>query len=561
MSNAKEPISEESRVHPPVEGPEVSRRGFLGGLGGLAASAGAVGMASVSLPSTASAAYVDPQGPRNRRRAARLIREAAALDQHLQPYTGHLCNGDETVYSADYRNQYSKGLPHNSLGEVDPMAYDLMVDAISSGDFADWEAVPLGGTRKQVCPLGALSYEVVGPDSHHAFIPAAPAFNSAWTAGEMVEVYWQALLRDVSFADYGTDPMAAAAAADLTGMSDFRGPKVAGQVTTATLFRGFPTGDTVGPYISQFLWLNIPYGMISIAQKYDTIAAGDDRGVTYADWLAIQNGTVPGSGANLPGPNRYIINGRDLSQYVHFDFTYQAFLNAALILLGFGGPALADNNPYKSSLTQAAFVNFGGPEILDLVAKAGNCALKAAWFQKWGVHRRSRPESFGGRVHNQITGAKGYGIHPDVINSQAVAETFARWGTYLHAQAYPEGSPTHCAYPAGHAAIAGACTTILKAFFKNDFVIAAAMEPMADGSALMPYAGPALTIGAELDKLASNISIGRNIAGVHWRTDGDEGMRLGEQIGIGILRDYRQNRPEPIADFVFPGFDGQTIVV
>ncbi|MEE2939522.1 MAG: vanadium-dependent haloperoxidase [Planctomycetota bacterium] len=535
----------------------VSRRSFLGG---LAASAGTLGAGAITLSSSASAAYSDPMSPGVRQRQAYRARLWAAKTQAELPYPAHACNGDETRY-ADFRNQFSKGLPHNALGEVDPAAYNALLTAIGSGRFADYEAVPLAGARKLACPLGALSFEMVGPDSHHVTIPAAPSFDSAWQAGEMVEVYWKALLRDLRFEDYGADAKAAAAAAELSRLSDFRGPKVTGRVTPDTLFRGFTAGDLVGPYISQFLWGDVPFGATVISQKYEGIAAGDDRGVTYADWLDIQNGNVPGSPTSLPGPTRYIVTGRDLAQYVHFDFSYQAYLNAGLMLLSLGSAAFASNNPYKTSAKQGAFVNFGGPEVLDLVAKASGCALKAAWFQKWGVHRRSRPEDFAGRVHNEKTARRAYGIHPEVLDSAAAAATYSRHGTYLLPLAYPEGSPTHCSYPAGHAVIAGACVTILKAFFDEDFVLPAPVVPSSDGSTLQPYTGASLTIGGELDKLASNISIGRNIAGVHWRTDGDCGMRLGEELAIGILRDYRKTRPEPISNVTFTSFDGRPMSI
>jgi hypothetical protein len=539
----------------------VSRRGFLGGVSSLAAAAtlGSVGAATLAAPVVAEAEELGPINPNQRRARAFLTRQKAALNQFLRPLPSHVANNDEQIYG-DLRAQYSKGLPHNALGEVTPAAYAALRTAVDSGNNADYEAIPLGGVRKQVSPQAALAFEMTGPDSHHVTIPPAPAFASAWEAGEMVELYWQALTRDVKFENYATDPDINAAVADMNAMSDFRGPKQGGQVTAQTLFRGFPSGDLVGPYISQLLWLTIPYGMIAIPQKYNMIADGDDRGITYADWLAIQNGTVPAPGANLPGPNRYIITGRDLAQYDHFDFSYQAFLNAALILLGLGGGALDDGNPYKTSVSQAGFSTLGGPDVLDLVAKAGNAGLKAAWYQKWQVHRRLRPEVFGGRVHNQLTGAKNYGIHPDVLNSAAVAEAFSRQGTYLLAQAYPEGSPTHPAYPAGHATISGACTTVLKAFFKESFVLPAPVVPSADGSALLPYGGGSLTVGGELDKLASNISLGRDTAGVHWRTDGDEGMRLGEKVGLGILRDYKLGYNENVT-FTVTTFDGATVTI
>ena len=215
----------------------VSRRGFLGGVGGLAASAGAIGVAGAALGSPAEAGYTDPQTTGVRRRRALNLRTRAALDQARVVYPDHQCNDDEDIYG-DFRNQYSKALPHDPvLGEVDTSAYLALLSAIESGAFADYEAVPLAGARKLACPLGALAFEMVGPDSHHVTIPPAPAFNSAWQAGEMVEVYWKSLLRDVPFADYGVNADVATAASDMSLLSDFRGPKSGGLVTSDTLFR------------------------------------------------------------------------------------------------------------------------------------------------------------------------------------------------------------------------------------------------------------------------------------------------------------------------------------
>ncbi|MEM7163573.1 MAG: hypothetical protein AAF487_14165, partial [Bacteroidota bacterium] len=43
---------------------------------------------------------------------------------------------------------------------------------------------------------------------------------------------------------------------------------------------------------------------------------------------------------------------------------------------------------------------------------------------------------------------------------------------YFLPMAFPEGSPMHPAYGAGHATVAGACVTILKAFFDTSTVLA-----------------------------------------------------------------------------------------
>jgi hypothetical protein len=124
------------------------------------------------------------------------------------------------------------------------------------------------------------------------------------------------------------------------------------------------------------------------------------------------------------------------------------------------------------------------------VARAANLGLKAAWFRKWAVHRRLRPEAYAGCVHNRKTGAASYPVHTRILNSQAAHETFNRFGSYLLPMAYPEGSPTHPAYPAGHAVIAGACATVLKAFFKESFVIGLTE---ADGSKMQVLKGSSPT--------------------------------------------------------------------
>jgi hypothetical protein len=391
-------------------------------------------------------------------------------------------------------------------------------------------------------------------------MPAPPAFASAEEAAEMVELYWQALTRDVPFGAYETHPLTLQAAAELSGVSGFRGPKAGGVVTPATLFRGTTPGDQVGPYISQFLWLDVPYGAIAMAQKVHSPLLGDDYLTAYAEWLAVQNGAARGANQFDPTP-RYIRNARDLTEYVHLDFPYQAALSACLLLLSFGDEALDAGHPYLHSATQRGFVTFGGPHLLDLVARVAQAALKAAWYQKWLVHRRLRPEEFAGRVHNHKTGAANYPIHQDILNSDALQAVFDTHSTYLLPMAYPEGCPTHPAYPSGHAAFVGACVTVLKAIFNEALVIPNPVVATDDGLSLVPYRGPALTVGGELNKLAANIGVGRDAAGLHWRSDISEGLKLGEAVVLGILTDLSATYNEDFAGFTLTTFDGTTVTV
>lgn len=536
------------------------RRSFLtrSAAAGIAA---ALPVAAIA-PDTAEAAVIrgpatNPGAAKRRADAALMIRRDAAVFQRSLPLPQHPDNGDEAAYASKI-GSFHKGLPHNNLGEVDRNAFRQLKRALTRRDDAEFEAIPLAGSRKLANPQATYMYSLEGTDSHALAMPPAPAFASEDQMAEIVEVYWHALLRDVPFSDYGTHPDAAAAAADMNQFSYFQN-KYGGGVTLDNLFRGETAGDQVGPYVSQFLLKDIPFGATSIKQKYEVESPGFDFMTSYPEWLEVQRGNVLSSSAF--GPARYIHDARSLGGFVHVDFTYQAYLSAAQIITGgLGINPWAPNLPYANSATQGRFVSFGGGDLLTLIAKAAQEALKTAWFQKWQVHLRLRPETFGGRIHNHLTGATTYPIDGSLYNVNVFNETNSRTGTYLLPMAYPEGSPTHPAYPAGHACVAGACVTILKAFFDNDLVIPGPVTSP-DGTSVVPWTGDPLTIGGELNKLAANISIGRDLAGVHYRTDGIDGLNVGEQVAIGILSDISRVYNEQFGGFSFPGFDDTIINV
>jgi hypothetical protein len=128
-------------------------------------------------------------------------------------------------------------------------------------------------------------------------------------------------------------------------------------------------------------------------------------------------------------------------------------------------------------------------------------------------------------------------------------------------QAYVEGCPLHPSYPAGHAVVAGACATLLKALFEETNVVSGAVSPGADGLSLVPYTDTPLTIGGELNKLAFNVPMARNWAGIHWRSDTDMSHIIGEQVTICFLQDQVNCFTEPFAGFSFTGFDGTSISI
>ena len=538
-----------------------NRRHFLTSVAGAAT----VGSTGLSLPQRAKAAI---SGPINRKQRAYDLRVGAAEYFRAMPDAKHHPNGDEELYP-DKRNSFAKTLPHDEMGLVRQDAWDSLMKAVDSGRTADYESILMGGSAKLVSPQAAHSFNLEGLDTHQLLMRPAPAFASPEQAAEMVELYWQSLARDVPFAEYETNDTIRAAAEDLSRMSDFRGPKAGGRVTASTVFRAGLPGDREGPYLSQFLAMPVASGATKYDQKIRTVAAGVDYLTAYPAFLNAQRGSAA-SQVTLDPVARYIRNARDLAEWVHRDYSYQAFLNAALILFELGDKnpgalgevrTFSDNNVLLYSRNQAGFVTWGVPDITDLLARVSKFAFQAAWCQKWLVHRRARPEEFGGHVHNHMTARATYPIHADLQNSPVLKAVHDKQGSYLLAQAFPEGTPAHPAYPSGHATVSGACATVLKAFFREDFIIPNPVIASSDGLEMRPYLGAPLTVGGEINKLVSNIAIGRDWAGIHWRTDMSEGIKLGEEVAIQSLRDFGKQYSEDFGGFTFNRFDGTEIMV
>ena len=306
------------------------RRRFLSRAGGAAAAAvvaSRMGPPSLNLLVAETADAAESSKLHTRIDQAYEMREKAALYQKGLPVPSNSTNGDEELYPNRIAN-YSKALLHDDFGGVIPAAYFALTSALASGEQAKIESLILGGAAKLSNPQAGLCFGLEGGDSHHFGMAAAPRFGSAEQAGEMAELYWQALTRDVPFARYDTDPLTSLAVTDLSRLSDFRGPRADGRITTQTLFRGITPGDLSGPYVSQFLWQDVPYGATRIVQRIRTVMPGVDYLSSFSHWLAAQNGTHPLLANRLEGTPRYIRNGRDLARYVQLDFTYQAFLNA-----------------------------------------------------------------------------------------------------------------------------------------------------------------------------------------------------------------------------------------
>ena len=558
-----------------------SRRKFMGAMGGVAAAAATIGVSPTLASAETQAEGVRlPHGASDPRVIKSfLLRVGAATREALIPVPPHTTNGDEARYP-DKSGSYSKGLLQDGYGRVNLNAYQSMKTALRTGNPADFENIIIGGTRLLNGPQGALAFDLEGTDSVQfgnapspanqesvVIVPPAPAVASAAYGSELVEMFWGSLLRDVAFTDYVTNGIAAQAAAELSSMPQYAGPRDgSGHVTPNLLFRGAFPGETVGPYMSQLAFVTTSFGAQEMSQQMTTYLPNLDYMTDLTTWQEVQNGIDTGLRNQIDPQPRYLHDGRGLAAYTHVDVLYQAYFAAYLVLSTLGVP-LNPGNPYAHSRTQNGFSTFGGPDIAASLGEIAARALDVVWYQKWVVHLRHRPESGGGLVQLIKTGqgnTVNATLNNNVLNSQAVQASFNKYSSYLLSQAFPEGSPTHPSYPTGHGTVGGACITLLKFFFDGNFVIPNPMVPTNDGLSLEPYTGGdagQMTVNAELNKLAHNISFGHGIhAGIHWRSDTDYSLLLGEAFAISVLQDKAQTYNEKFTINITK-FDGTTATI
>ncbi|MFQ3283586.1 MAG: hypothetical protein ACI9TI_001192 [Natronomonas sp.] len=571
-----------------------------------------------------------------RRQEAFLRRNRVARQQLLQA----TYRTDESVGDDDPVTNFGKALEHDADGVPTEAAYRSLVEALEDGSIDAFNDIMLEDgddrPRRLVEPHGALAFQKSGADPHMLQIRPHPPFASDQSGAEMVELYWRASCRDVQYGDYDSNTMISSAVDELEGMSGYNGPGSdadprAYDLSSDNLFRGIVPGAQKGPRISQFLWKAVPRGAIPLSQRIRVLTGAEasvtfDSGDTtltfdgpdyltdFETWKKVQNG-VPVPDVNPP-PNlvvrkddpdkqvqRHIITGRDLANKVRRQVPYLSIRDAAEILLGMGVP-FDPNIPYGTGTdeigTGRPFINFGSNDVLDIVVNVFISGQNVCWYRKWKLHRRLRPEEYGGRIHAQRERERSFDIPENVLDSDVLKKTEKEpsnggFGSSLLPQAYTEGSPTHPSFPAGHSGVAGACVTTLKAMFdgthafSNDQMVV----PIADGTTNAHLEGggttnvqqttlstiadesggtggtiaatqqkidgardSTVTVNDELNKLAANMAFGRNWAGIHYRTDGIDGFLVGEQAAVRYLQEHMRQYDLPFDGFrLEPFFD------
>ena len=200
----------------------------------------------------------------------------------------------KNMKNANYIANYTKGLRHHNNGEVIKEEYEKLLKALKTGKQEDFNQITQSSNAVQLTnPQAGFAFDLEGPDSHDMGIRKAPRIDGAEVAGEMAELYWMVLCRDIPFKEFDSNSIIADAVSDLSSnstYSDFphkevgfltnignaRGDDIFSkkfdirpenrEITKETIFRGITEGDIKGPYISQFLWKDVPWGSQKLEQ-------------------------------------------------------------------------------------------------------------------------------------------------------------------------------------------------------------------------------------------------------------------------------------------------------
>lgn len=445
----------------------------------------------------------------------------------------------------NYIGLFTKAFEHNKAACVNKKEYKKFLKWLKDGGDATFK---LSGKMKLIDVSCIRDMELFGQNAGTYKLKEAPRFKSRKMAMEMLELYAMALLRDIPLKEYETNSKVLKICRNLSNIDKIITPKI--------LFRGNTKGDYKGPYVSQFLYHSYKYGPTLIEQKYTPEIPHVDYLTTYDNALSVQNGIIKEKKMLSKLAPRYITTLRDGAVYVKEDLPAQAAMNAALILIKLKVP-YNKLNPYNKKKSEVSFVDFGIVDILDLINRVTRYAMIVCWNHKWNI-LKVRPEAVGIEVHKALmTGDNEYDLHENLLNSKILRKIHQKYNSYLLPQTYPEGSPCHPSYPAGHAVFAGATVTIVKAFFDCSGDIPAYL-PSSDGQTLIPL-DINLNINDELDKLASNVGLFRGAAGVHYRSD-CRGIELGETIAIEFLKEHVK-RYSTQAGFSLKKRNGDTIKI
>tara|TARA_Y100000389_G_C17446160_1_gene511740 strand:+ start:408 stop:2036 length:1629 start_codon:yes stop_codon:yes gene_type:complete len=530
------------------------------------------------------------KGPATQIRRESTLRLVKEFDEEHTPQGAFWDNRTYTDSSGKVLMPYvfSKTLAHDpTTGFPCYDDVETMKDALRKGTKDSVNAIQQSGTtvRKLEGVISQNSYNLIGTDSSVPKVTNPSMRNVVDSeAGlfEMAEVYSSVVLRDVSFADIAAESAADNVPAHLAALNKFNDKTLApvdsaGAITGQTWSRGNCEGETKGPYVSQLLYKPFKYGNLDVEQKYN-VELDPEAVPTMAHWLKLQDGENPLS-VSVDANKQYVWNPRVMGSIVHSDPLFQFYYNAALICFQNGiGPTGV------MSTKSSSWVSGGGPDVFASVSHVALGALRCAWQCKYNHSLKIRPEVYAQRLELIKTNPALVPQVPGLSQLKTLCDNFPEMmdlakvknnnQNILLNNLFPEGSPTHPSHPAGHAVVAWACITVLKTMLDThnpDGTLKAwpvqAVESL-DGTSLTNYTGAdagMMTVNGELNKLANNVSIGRDFAGVHYRADATYGCDIGEQYAISYMvdkaKEYHESQNGQFGGFTLHKCNGQNVKI
>lgn len=408
--------------------------------------------------------------------------------------------------------------------------------------------------------------DAVRPLVGRAPTAAPPGFAlaaSARQAYEMAEVYAMAWMRDCALDRYAAEAECASrCAVAVAALNDFADrPFDADCGTLFTLTPGKFAHARSVPSVSQLqhkgYWSD---ATLYVGDRRFRVEADQTQLWTRSGDLAYETGGTPPNTQLMEERPAYATTGRALGTKVHsepVDSHYKIAVAQLQTLRPRSGHSALDG---------------GYDDVLLAVSEVARLALQESYRAKYTLGMKIRPAAYARLVDAALRGVEAAplgALHSHLLGPaprkallDAVAGvTNATTGEYNYLLPVQYETSRHPSWTHGHATVAGACATVLKALFEvvdTDGTLAAWPEvvrtPTADGAELEDVVGATTTYAAEIDKLAIDAARGRNFAGQHFRTELEESLYFGERIALNYLRGRSSTEARTV-----PLFDGTCV--
>lgn len=439
---------------------------------------------------------------------------------------------DKPSYS-NYDNKilFSKGLRHNNELIVNSNDINILTDCIKYHDVNKLEKLKFVGDLKLLNPSSSWYLDIIGSSSTTYKYSKFPNIDSKEFEYEMCLLYCMYLCRDIPFSNYTNNSA-------INQYCKFL------SVEPTTIFR-----DPLfinGLYISQFLYLNFTIGNCSYNQRYRTYLENLDFYKTVESMTKLQNG-ISDSTHLFNKKKRYIITGRDLAHYFHSNDPYFVFTNTYSILCNINAPIII-----KQCKFEEPYLNFGKADVPSLLTMIGRNALLVAWYIKWS-NMVPRPDQISLLLNKTYSKNK---ESLNIFTNPIFDKIYGKNKNILLPQCYNKGSNMCPSTPSEYATVAGACITVLKLIFDNNFEMNVTTPDLVGFN--LVNKNDKSTIGIELDKLAFNVAISQCWAGTNFAIDNIKGLKLGEAVAINCMKDVSNRYPDKI-NFKLKKFNGKFV--